>query len=396
MSPSIAATNAPQSLASDQTVSPFLNPKGDAPIRAELYGLDRLETLARQLASIGQVDPKLKVGDLLLKRFAENGQALVKTHRRIAVEADRPEGRGIDADWLADNFHIVEDVLREIKQDLPSGYYGELPKLAVEPARGYPRVYAMALALVAHTDSELDEARIGRFLQAYQSSAPLRIGEVWAVPTMLRLVLIENLRRLADRMVRGWDASQVAEAWNLAQFPAASLPDPDGGFGRFRRDGLANRRSPLPHAATTRPSFGLVQLLRDRGPSGAPTLKRLEAELSEKGKDAGRVLRDEHRRQAANQVSVGNCVISLRLLSVIDWNVFFEKHSAVEVILHDDPSGVYARQDFATRDRSRRAVERIARRSDVDEEAVAAPGGRDGPGRVGDRPGPGARRLLPR
>ncbi len=368
MSSSIAASNAPQSLASDQTASPFLNPKGDAPIRAELYGLDRLEILARQLASIGQVDPKLKVGDLLLKRFAENGQVLVRTFRRIVSEADRPEGRGIDADWLADNFHIVEDVLREIKQDLPSGYYGELPKLTVEPARGYPQVYTLALALVAHTDSELDEARIGRFLQAFQSASPLRIGEVWAVPTMLRLVLVENLRRLADRMVRGWDAAETAATWVEARFPASAAP--------IDEDDDSNGSSPptddAPFPALNDPTVvRLVQLLRDRGNIAGPTLKRLEADLTRGGRDANRILRDEHRRQAANQVSVGNCVISLRLLSVIDWNVFFEKHSVVEVILQDDPSGVYARQDFATRDRYRRAVERIARRSDVAEEAVA-------------------------
>ena len=369
MSPSIATTNAPQSLASDQTISPFLNPKGDGPIRAELYGLDRLETLARHLASIGQADPRLQVGDLLLKRFAANGQALVRTFRRINSEVDRPEGRGIDADWLADNFHIVEEVLREIKQDLPSGYYAELPKLTVEPARGYPQVYALALALVAHTDSELDETRISRFVQAFQSASPLRIGEVWAVPTMLRLVLIENLRRLADRMVRGWDASKVAEAWVASEFaapptledgetPSATETAPATGGAAF---------PPLNDPTVVR----LVQLLRDRGPSGAATLKRLEAELTRDGREASRILRDEHRRQAANQVSVGNCVISLRLLSVIEWNLFFEKQSAVEVILRDDPSGVYTRQDFATRDRYRRSVEKVARRSDVAEETVA-------------------------
>ena len=369
MSPSIATSDAPGSLASDQTTSPFLNPKGDGPIRAELYGLDRLETLARQLATIGHADPKLEVGDLLLKRFAANGQVLVRTFRRINSEVDRPEGRGIDADWLADNFHIVEEVLREIKQDLPSGYYAELPKLTVEPARGYPQVYALALALVAHTDSELDETRISRFVQAFQSASPLRIGEVWAVPTMLRLVLIENLRRLADRMVRGWDASKVAEAWVTREFAGTST---------HLEEETAGAADPAPVTGDTPfPLLNdptvvrLVQLLRDQGPTAAPTLQRLEAELTRDGREASRILRDEHRRQAANQVSVGNCVISLRLLSVIEWNLFFEKQSAVEVILQEDPSGVYTRQDFATRDRYRRSVEKIARRSDVAEEAVA-------------------------
>ena len=367
MSPSLAAATVdPQSLASDPTSSPFIDPRGGAPIRAELYGLDRLEALACRLASAALVDPDLKVGDLLLRRFAENGEVLVKTHRRIVGEVDRPGGRGIDAEWLADNFHIVEDVLREIKQDLPSGYYSELPKLAVGQVRGYPRVYTLALALVAHTDSELDEPRITRFLQAFQSVAPLTIGELWAVPTMLRLVLVENLRRLAERMVRSWDESDRADAWVFGHFPA--LPSDEA-----EADQSPSSPGPIPDfpSLTDPMVVRLVRLLRDRGPSAAPTLQRLEAQLSGRGQDAGQVLRDEHRRQAANQVSVGNCVISLRLLSVIDWNVFFEQNSSVEVLLRDDPSGVYPRQDFATRDRYRRVVEKVARRSDVDEEVVA-------------------------
>ncbi len=219
MSPSLAATDAPTSLASDPTSSPFIDPRGEAPIRAELFGLDRLEALARRLASAAVVEPDLKAGDLLLRRFAESGRVIVRTHRRIVNEVDRPEGRGIDAEWLADNFHIVEEVLREVKQDLPSGYYSELPKLAVGQVRGYPRVYTLALALVAHTDSELDEHRIIRFLQAFQSVAPLTIGELWAVPTMLRLVLVENLRRLAERMVRSWDESRLADDWIAGHLP---------------------------------------------------------------------------------------------------------------------------------------------------------------------------------
>ncbi len=366
MSPSLAVTVDPTSLASDPTTSPFIDPRGEAPIRAELYGLDRLEALAHRLASAAVVDQDLKVGDLLLRRFAENGEVLVKTHRRILAEADRPEGRGIDAEWLADNFHIVEDVLREIKQDLPSGYYSELPKLAVGEVRGYPRVYTLALALVAHTDSELDEARISRFVESFQSVAPLTIGELWAVPTMLRLVLVENLRRLADRMVRSWEESRRADSWAADHLPAPPAEEAEA-------VGEASPADPAhPFPGLTDPMVvRLVRLLRDRGSSAAPTLRRLESQLADRGHDAGQVLRDEHRRQAANQVSVGNCVISLRLLSVVDWNVFFEQHSGVEILLREDPSGIYELQDFATRDRYRRAVERVARRSGVGEDAVA-------------------------
>ncbi len=369
MSPSFAATADRTSLASDPAASPFLDPKGEGPIRAELYGLDRLEGLARQLAKAGAVDLDLKAADLLLGRFAENGRILARTRRRIIGEVDRPEGRGIDADWLADNFHIVEDVLREIKLDLPSGYYSELPKLAEGHVRGYPRVYTLALALVAHTDSELDEPRITRFLNAFQSVAPLTIGELWAVPTMLRLVLIENLRRLAGRMVRGWDERLKADEWTARHYPAVELDEAEEKEGA-QPEPVAEVEAPFP--ALTDPAIvRLVQVFRDRGVRGSATLRRLEGQIAQRGSDATRILRDEHRRQASNQVSVGNCVISLRLLSAVDWNVFFEQQSGVEVILKGDPAEVYESQDFATRDRYRRIVEQVARRCRVDEVEVA-------------------------
>ena len=276
-------TAGPSSLASDPTASPFLDPRGEAPIRAELFGHDRLEALARQLAEAGVVDPRLKGDDLVLGRFAENGRALVRTHRRIIGEVDRPEGRGIDAEWLADNFHIVEDVLREIKQDLPGGFYSELPKLAVGHVRGYPRVYTLALALVAHTDGELDEARITRFLQAFQSVAPLRIGELWAVPTMLRLVLIENLRRLADRMARGWDERARADAWVDAHLPPR--PDDDGDEATAAPAPIApDVQAPFP-TLTDPLVVRLVQLLAGpRRASAAPDAGgRLEGQLADRG-----------------------------------------------------------------------------------------------------------------
>ncbi len=198
---------------------PLVDPRGPGPIRAELLGPERLEAQARLLASSCALAPSRKASSPLLRRFAENGRFLVRAHARIVGEGDRHDDRGLDAEWLADNFHIVEDVLREVRRDLPSGYDEELPKLADDPLRGYPRVYAMALSLVAHTDGELDEARLGQFVQAFEEVAPLTIGELWALPTMLRLVLLENLRRLSEQMLWGWDERQRADRWAAAFLP---------------------------------------------------------------------------------------------------------------------------------------------------------------------------------
>ena len=345
-------------------MSPLIDPRGEAPIRGELYGIEHLEEHARRLASACRLAPPSRQASPLLKRFAESGEALAKAHREILVGFNRSEGRGLDAEWLVDNYHVVDEVLREIEKDLPAGYDAELPKLADEPLAGYPRVYAMALALVAHTDGGLDEPRLTRFVDAFQSVAPLTIGEIWAVPTMLRLVLLENLRRLADEMLRGRAGRRKADDWGAIHLE----PGRDGA--------VARSLPPIDEPPVGEPASAyvvrLMELLRDQGPGSAPALDRVASELERHGVDAANeVLREEHRRQAANQISVGNCIISLRLLSALDWNAFFERASRVEATLRDDPSGVYRRQDFATRDRTRQSVERIAKGSGVEEVEVA-------------------------
>ncbi|HMB07044.1 MAG TPA: glycosyltransferase family 2 protein, partial [Isosphaeraceae bacterium] len=156
-----------------------------------------------------------------------------------------------------------------------------------------------------------------------------------------------------------WDERQRAERWVAEALGPAEAPVAPADWHPSL--------PPLSDPFVVR----LIQLLRDQGAHTAAAFEALDRRLAERRDDANEVLRREHQRQAANQISVGNCVISLRLLSAIDWNASFERHSAVEAVLREDPAGVYARQDFATRDRYRRAIERIARRSGVDERAVA-------------------------
>ena len=336
----------------------YLKPGGAEPIRAELYSLESLAVHARELAAAGRTVRQDGAGGPLLRRFAHNGRVLERARRRIAVVSARQEPLTADAEWLLDNYHIVEENLREVRHDLPRGYYRELPKLTAGPLAGYPRVYALALTLIAHTDSILDEAHITRFVHAYQAVTPLTIGELWAVPTMLRLGLVENLGRLAGRMLAAWDERRRAEDW-VASFGTPGEPAP------------APAPVDLPSPARVTDAFAVraLQVLRDHG---APeTLQRAERLLAGYGLPVAEVVRRANQRQALDQVSVGNCVTSLRLLSALDWGQFFETTNLVEPVLREDPAGVYARQDFASRDRCRRAVERLARGSRHSEVEVA-------------------------
>ncbi|MGC8642595.1 MAG: GH36-type glycosyl hydrolase domain-containing protein, partial [Isosphaeraceae bacterium] len=334
------------------------------PIRGELLGLERLGGRARVLARACELAPRRHVSSPLLARFMDNRRVLLNARRAI-LGSGRQQIHGIDADWLADNFHIIDDVLREVRLDLPRGYDAILPKLASPPVAGYPRVYALGLTLVAHTDSELDEPRIDRFVQAFQEVASLSISELWALPTMCRVVLIENLRRLAEQMLWGWSERLRAERW-LQDFLPRGEP-----HGRIPRDRRSEGRFPPLGELSDPFVVRLIHLLRDLGVESLEVMNWLEGELARGGKDPDQVLAREGHRQAANQVTIGNAVISLRLLSTVDWNAFFERTSLVQQILRQDPAGAYPLQDFITSDRYRKIVEKIARGSNADETDVA-------------------------
>jgi cyclic beta-1,2-glucan synthetase len=329
----------------------------DQPLRGELFGLEHLEAHARAIARTARLAPPDRPGDPLLRRFFRIGRDLERAYQQISTVSRRGEPVTSDAEWLLDNYHIVAETLREVRHDLPRGYYRELPKLAEGPFAGLPRVYALAIELIAHTDSSLDETNVVRFVQAYQTVTPLTIGELWAVPIMLRLGLLENLRCLSLQMLGAWADRREAEAWKKHLIPP---------------EGAAVCPPGEPKCKWSDPFVvHLLQQLRDHGTGAYPGIEWLETHLAGRSLNSTEVLRREHQRQAANQVSVGNCVTSLRLLSALDWTVFFERTSLVEKVLSTDPAGVYARQDFPTKDRYRREVEVLARGSGRDELEVA-------------------------
>lgn len=323
-----------------------------APFRAEPFGVERLEQHARDLAEAlaaatvdGAEDPTF------FTRFAANAAALRQANAIISQASQRGEALGQDAEWLIDNFYIVEEQLREIRDDLPRPFYRELPKTAA----GEARVQALAVELISHTDSVLDEETIVRFIRAFQTVTPLTMGEVWALPIMLRLVLVDNLQRIAAQML----ASRAcqAEAQRLAQL--------------WDREGtISLDLSNISECGTL--VVCLIEQLQGTRPELADRLRELERRLEEKEVAAHQVIHLEHQRQAANQVSIGNVITSMRLISALDWVAFFERTSLTEQILRTDPADVYGRMDFESRDRYRHVVERIAKGSRNSETDIAA------------------------
>src|SRR5207253_7258581 len=153
--------------------------EAELPIREELYSIERLEQFAVALAAEHKIAERPQRVSLLLPRLEENGRKLIAAYKALAESIREEHVISPAAEWLVDNFHIVEEQVREIREDLPKSYYHELPKLADGPFKNYPRIYAFSFALIAHTDSHLDTETLRRFINTYQKVSPLSIGELW-------------------------------------------------------------------------------------------------------------------------------------------------------------------------------------------------------------------------
>ncbi|HET8646642.1 MAG TPA: carbohydrate-binding protein, partial [Vicinamibacteria bacterium] len=310
-------------------------PGPDKPFRDELLSVELLEERAKKLAARFTLDPSPRRAPDPLPRLDDNARALGEAYRVMADDVHKGAFVTPAAEWLLDNFHLVASEIRDVRQNLPRGYYRELPKLALREQAGTARIYAMAVEIIRHTDSRLDRPKLVRFLNAYQTVAPLTIGELWAWPSMLKLALIENLRRLADKTLEGRAARLAADAYVARLGDAAGAPPP------------------LPHVLHTAFVVQLLQHLREYGPRLARVRTAVEEHLAGQQLTSEDAIRSEHQGQAAAQVSVANVVTSLRLCATLDWSQFFEAVSLVERVLQGDPAGVYASMDFLSRDRYR-------------------------------------------
>jgi cyclic beta-1,2-glucan synthetase len=336
----------------------ILLPNEEEPIRSELFSLERLEQHAASLAAAQTVTKELIRGRPLIPRVLDNGRVLLDSYRAIARAIQEVHEITPAAEWLVDNFHIVDEQLREIQDDLPPSYYRKLPKLAAGHLKGYPRVVGVAWAFVAHTDSRFEPEALRRFVAAYQRVQPLTIGELWAVAITLRVVLVENLRRMAERIVRSRTARREADAL------ADSLLGP-GGQSAVRPALERLEKAPLDTAFAVQ----LIQRLRDLDPKVGPVLLWLDERLAIAGTSADEIVRAEHQEQGALSVSVRNVITSMRLISEFDWKKFFESVSLVDEVLRKHTH--FADLDFSTRDDYRHAIEDLSRGSSHSEIDVA-------------------------
>jgi cellobiose phosphorylase len=335
------------------------------PIRGELLGTEHLADRARAVAAgqriLARHAPRRR--PRLLERLDQTRGILDEAHARLADAAEQDVDVGPAGDWLLDNFHVVREHIREVRESLPRSYYRELPELIAGPLAGYPRIYELAITLISHSEGRVDLGNLNPFVSAFQDVAPLSIGELWAIPAMLRLGLIESVRRMALRTVQRLEELQNADDW-VERVISASEEGP-------ARLGVVFNEFIADHPPLT-PTFVSRLLRRLRAePDASATLIRLAEWITDEALSAEEAAARSTQRVALTQIMMANSITSLRTIARMDWRLFVERQSVMEAALRDDPAGAYARMTFATRDDYRHVVERIAKRTRRDEAGVA-------------------------
>ncbi len=332
-------------------------------LRSELLSSDQLKHHAVALAGAHRVDRR-PGKDRLLPRLDENERVLLEAYQVVTAAAAAGQRIMPAEAWLLDNYYLIEQQIALARRHLPRGYSRELPRLVSGPSAGLPRIYELALDLIAHQDGRVDRDNAAAFLAAYQTVDPLNLGELWAFPIMLRLGLLENVRRVASRIARRREERDMAIAWADRILTAAG--EEPRRLVHVLAD-FANATVPL-----TAPFVeDFYARLQAQGPALALVQAWLEHQLSDQGLSAVQLLEAASRSAAADQISIANSVGSLRFISALDWGRFVEDLSLVESMLRLDPARIYADQDFLTRDRYRHAVEAITRGSSKSELEVA-------------------------
>ena len=332
-------------------------------LRAELFSIEQLKRHAIGLADQHKIDPH-PGPDRLLPRLEDNERVLLAAYD-VVTEAATPGQRIVPAEaWLLDNFYLIEQQISLARRHLPRGYSRQLPRLAEGQSAGFPRVYDLALELISHMDGRVDRDNATHIVAAYQSVEPLKLGELWAFPIMLQLALLENLRRVALRIAHRREELDAAIIW-ADRMLASAEREPKKLIQLLAEFAHAD----VPLTAPFVEEF--YARLQAQGPAMAFVQTWVEQKLLEQGVTASQLSEAANRTAAANQISIANSIGSLRFIGAMDWRDYVESLSVVEQTLREDPAGMHAGQDFATRDRYRHVIEDIARGASCSEVAVA-------------------------
>jgi cyclic beta-1,2-glucan synthetase len=333
-------------------------------IRDASLTCDELEAHAREIAYEHAVSKKLNLFNWPVPRMNDNYRFILYVYKALNEDMQKGIGTTPAAEWLLDNFYIIEEQVKGIRKDLTKEYYSRLPMLSSGCLKGYARIYTVALELVSHTDGRIDEKVLLNYINAYQSNNTLASRELWALAIMIKLALIENIKFICQSIEESQrQRRKVEEIFSYAKN--------EDGIDVKKLINLIDAELKGKYQIKSAFIEYLAYRLRKMGRAYSHVLRHIDDILEMNGTNIDSVTHKEHSEQTVRKGSIGNCIISLKYISSTNWVDIFEALSKVENILRSDPNGTYNYMDLSSKNYYRKRIEELALQFDVSEKHVA-------------------------
>ncbi|MDD2233858.1 MAG: glucoamylase family protein [Desulfitobacteriaceae bacterium] len=329
-------------------------------LEQDILSIDELKQRARNLA-LENVAVYQKRGKTPFRNLKKSINQLAAYNREL-LKAENAGFYILPAmEWLMDHIDFLKEQNLYVQKHLSTAYYKRLPKLDTESSR--TRTSVLLKNFLQNIGGQANITLLLEYLQAYQEVAPLTIGELWAIPLLLRVSLMEEICDLFEEFYKRHEVRIQAEGLLLQWEP--HLSDQDKLYKVM--DKTTSRIKSFPPVLVVY----LIGRIRDYGVEGIPIRQWLERKTGMQTEDIEKIVGHEHRLQALYRLAAGNLIGSLRDVSRWTWAEHFESLNVVEKILRQDPVGIYPLMDFNSRDQLRHAVERLAKEIKVQETLIA-------------------------
>jgi len=333
-------------------------------IRDASLSSDELEAHAVEIAYDHAVSKRLNLFNWPVPRMNENYRYILSTYKALNEDMQKGIGTTPAAEWLLDNFYIIEEQVKGIRKDLSKEYYSKLPMLSSGPLKGYARIYTVALELVSHTDGRIDEKVLVNYINAYQTHKVLASRELWALAIMIKLALIENIRYICQTIEESQRQRRKVEY-------ILSVAKGEDGIDVDKFVHVIKTELKGEYKINSTFIEHLAYRLRKMGRSYAHVLRYIDDILDMNGTNIDYITHKEHSEQTVRKGSIGNCIISLKYISSSNWVDIFEALSKVESILRSDPNGIYNLMELSSKNFYRKRIEELALEFDVSEKHIA-------------------------
>ena len=326
---------------------------------------DELEEHARGMAYGHAVQRRSNLINWPIPEMNENYRFILSVYKELNDDVQMGISTTPAAEWLLDNFYIIEEQVKGVRKALTKEQYLKLPTLSTGPLKGFARIYAIALELVSHTDGRIDEKIITNYINAYQSNNVLSGRELWAFPIMIKLALVENIKYLCEKI-------------KVAQSQRKRVEEILSGYDENNPEQLLKLISDIDVELKRKYQISsafiehLAYKIRKKGRAFSHILHYVDERLLTNDTDIDRITHKEHSEQTIDKGSIGNCIMSLKYISIANWVEIFEILSKAEQILRKDPDGTYPLMDIDSRNYYRRRLEELALLYGVSETHIAS------------------------